>query len=163
MKIYCDYCGTQIETSIHKNCPNCGGAYSTDEELLKEKARVKELNDLDMEKKKLDIERMKLENSSLKTTSQKQGNNFAKGCLVAVISGLACLGIVFVIILCFVFADTSSETNKEKPEETRPRITATYTLSMDPISIPDIPEINVPDVTIPEIDIPDINTNLIEQ
>ena len=166
MKIYCDYCGTQIETSIHKNCPNCGGSYGTDEELLRERERVKKLNELDMEKKELDLERMRIENQNLAAGAPAQKMSAAKGCLIAVITLLVIFGALFVMILAFVIADSSSGTKENERKEKETHTSISYTINMDDISmpeIPEIPEIKVPDmsdITIPEmtkIEIPEIN------
>lgn len=56
MKIYCDYCGTQIDTDTNITCPNCGAAYSNDDELKTEQARQERqllLGDLDKRMKQL--------------------------------------------------------------------------------------------------------------
>ena len=39
MKIYCDYCGTQIDTDKNNNCPNCGASFADNERLKKALAR----------------------------------------------------------------------------------------------------------------------------
>ncbi len=39
MKIYCDYCGTQIDTDKNNNCPNCGASFADNEGLKKALAR----------------------------------------------------------------------------------------------------------------------------
>lgn len=155
MKIYCDFCGAQIETSENKTCPHCGGYYSTDEELLKEKERVRQLNELDkqqkelnMEQQQLDLERMKLENTMMKGAAPFQNRTFAKGCLTAVITGLAFFGIFFVLMLICVFLDASPSADDGKYTGTAARTDKSYTFSMEPIDMPDIPEIEIPDITI---------------
>ena len=50
MKIYCDYCGTQIDTDKDITCPHCGAAYAHDAELKAEQKREENrllLSDLD--------------------------------------------------------------------------------------------------------------------
>ncbi len=50
MKIYCDYCGTQIDTDKDITCPHCGAAYADDDELKTEQKRQERqllLGDLD--------------------------------------------------------------------------------------------------------------------
>ncbi len=158
MKIYCDFCGAQIETTVNKSCPNCGGYYSSDRELLDEKERVKKLNELDMEKRKLELENLRLENSRLGKEGQKQGSSAAKGCLIGVVTGLSLLGIVFVIIMIFVFSDISSDKNREKvPDTTR----MSFKVSIDTAGMPDIPDVSIPEVpeitvTVADISVPEV-------
>ena len=50
MKLYCDYCGSQIDTDKDITCPHCGAAYAQDAELKAELKREENrllLNDLD--------------------------------------------------------------------------------------------------------------------
>ena len=162
MKIYCDFCGSQIETTENRTCPHCGGYYSADEELLKERERVRQLNELEMKKQQLDIERMELENKGLNMfniNDSKLVNRGAKGCLAGVIVGLSILGLFFIIMMICVFADPSSEEKetKNRAETAVPHTSITYSVSLDPIKIPDIPDIEIPEITVPEIDVTDIN------
>jgi|GEM_PF-6885060 len=39
MKLYCDYCGSQIDTDKDITCPHCGAAYAQDAELKAEQKR----------------------------------------------------------------------------------------------------------------------------
>ena len=39
MKLYCDYCGSQIDTEKDITCPHCGAAYAQDTELKAELKR----------------------------------------------------------------------------------------------------------------------------
>ena len=80
MKIYCDYCGTQIDTELHRNCPNCGGSYAGDEEIIKEQERLDKLNDLEIRREELRTDRMELENSSYmqKMRSEKEITAFRR-------------------------------------------------------------------------------------
>ena len=159
MKIYRDFCGSQIETTENRTCPHCGGYYSADEELLKEKERVRQLNELEMKKQQLDIERMELENKGLNKfniNDSKLVNRGTKGCLAGFIVGLSILGIFFILMMICVFADTASEKKetKKRAETAVPHTSITYSVSLDPINMP---EIEVPDITIPDIKVPDIN------
>lgn len=148
MKIYCDFCGAQIETSVNKTCPNCGGYYSNDSELLEEKERVKRLNELDMEKKELEIERIRLENKQIAPQRWSPNKTAKMGCLLPVVIGLAILGIFFVMIILGVTFEAISEGGSEASENTTAqtsRISVSYSFSMEPINIPEIPE--VPEIT----------------
>lgn len=158
MKIYCDFCGSQIETSENRTCPHCGGYYSTDEELLKEKERVRQLNELEMKKQQLDIERMSLENKQLENQKNilfnlndpNMKNRGAKGCLAGIIVGLSIFGIFFILMLICLFADEASEKKgtRKSAETSVPRTSISVSYSMAPIekpTIPDIPEINIQD------------------
>ena len=151
MKIYCDYCGAQIDPAIHKNCPNCGGSYSNDDELKAIQARANKLEDLDIEQRRLEIERMRLENDKLKNYSDPRKTSLSPGCLIGLVF-LASLGVTFLIILFFVFSDTSLDSGSAQTAGTTAssRISVSYSISLDPIDIPEIPE--VPEITVvPEI------------
>jgi hypothetical protein len=154
MKIYCDFCGSQIETTENKTCPHCGGYYSHDKELLDEKERVKKLNELEMEKQQLDIERMRLENQKndpFNINNSKLANRGAKGCLAGVIAGLCIFGIFFILMLICVFAEEAGDSSSSKMSAATtavPRTSISVSYSLDPIEIPKIPEI-------PEININD--------
>lgn len=39
MKLYCDYCGSQIDTEKDITCPHCGAGYAQDAELKAELKR----------------------------------------------------------------------------------------------------------------------------
>lgn len=39
MKLYCDYCGSQIDTEKDATCPHCGAGYAWDAELRAEQKR----------------------------------------------------------------------------------------------------------------------------
>lgn len=158
MKIYCDFCGSQIETTENKTCPHCGAYYSTDEELLKEKERVRQLNDLEMKKQQLDIERMSLENQELKKTNgndMKFANPGTKGCLFGIITALSIFGIFFILMMICVFADSAGESkgSKKSAATTEPPVSNSITFSLKPIDMPEIPDINIPEISIPEINI----------
>lgn len=158
MKINCDYCGAQIDTDKYGTCPNCGGSYGADPELLKAQAKKDRLDDLDVEKKRLENERLRIENENLR----KQGGGSDKlkavkyGCGVP----LVLLGIIFIIIIVIVMFEEETGTGAKAAatEQPAPRITGSFTISLDPISIPDIPDIpKIPDITV-DPDIPDITT-----
>ncbi|MBQ9483364.1 MAG: zinc ribbon domain-containing protein [Ruminiclostridium sp.] len=56
MKIYCDYCGTQIDTDTNITCPHCGASYANDDELKTEQKRQERqllLGDFDDKMKQL--------------------------------------------------------------------------------------------------------------
>ena len=56
MKIYCDYCGTQIDTDTNITCPHCGASYANDDELKTEQKRQERellLGDLDAKMKQI--------------------------------------------------------------------------------------------------------------
>ena len=142
MKIYCDFCGSQIETSTDKTCPNCGGYYSTDRELLDEKERVKRLNELDAEKKKLELEQLRQAGS---------GKTPAKGCLFFAIGTFAVIGALFVILLIFIIAEDEAENKNGRPAETSALTRSSYSVSLDPVNVPEIPEVPEITVQIPEI------------
>ena len=42
MKINCEYCGAAIDTDIHSTCPNCGGSYQHNADLIKYKHQEEE-------------------------------------------------------------------------------------------------------------------------
>lgn len=160
MKIYCDYCGSQIETAEQSNCPHCGASYANDKELLEERERVKRLNELDEKQRQLDIERMKQENqqkSLFNLNDSKLVNRGAKGCIFGVITALCLLGMFFILMLICIFADEASEKREAATTaaETTP-ISVSSSMSMEPIEIPEIPEVAVPDIKIPEISVADI-------
>lgn len=164
MKIYCDFCGSQIETTENKTCPHCGGYYSTDEELLKEKERVRQLNELEKKKQELDIERMKLENQQLNKMNlndSKFASRGTKGCLLGITMGLSILGIFFILMIICIIADSSGESKETKRSSgiSSPTASVAITYSLKPIEMPTIPEISVPDINVPKIDMPEITVD----
>ena len=150
MKIYCDFCGSQIETSTDKTCPNCGGYYSTDRELLDEKERVKRLNELDMQKKELELEQLRQKSGN--TGSTDSGKISGKtGCLFVFIISLVIFGALFVMFLAYLISDSETERKNGKPAETSALTRSSYSISLDPIDVPEIPEVPEITVQIPEI------------
>ncbi len=161
MKINCDYCGSQFDTDIHDTCPNCGGIYSHDPEVLAEKAKLARADELFMEQKQLENDRMRLENNQINDANKNKAAS--AGCMVIVLM-VALIGIAFFVLFVAAFTETLNEemggsrgatvvstsrpSSTEEPEvsETR-QINISYTISMDPISIPEIPEINIPDIS----------------
>ena len=158
MKIYCDFCGAQIETSENRTCPHCGGYYSTDEELLKEKERVRQLNELEMKKQQLDIERMSLENRELNKMNPNGSNPVnpgAKGCLFGIIAALSIFGIFFILMTICVIADATGEKNETRKSAgtAAPHTSTSMTYTLDPA---EMPTITLPDITVPKIDMPEL-------
>ena len=116
MKITCDYCGTLIDTDKYRSCPNCGGAYGNDHEVIKEKEKLDRADDLYFEKKELENDRIRIENKNLMTNSaanSKTVQNAAKfmslGCLLPIIT----ICVTFVIVMIFAIAAVSSERKAE--------------------------------------------------
>lgn len=161
MKINCDYCGAQIDTDRFDTCPNCGGVYSRDPEVLAEKAKLARADELFLEQKQLENDRMRLENTQMNTENNHKAAS--AGCLGAIVV-VAILGVIFFMLMVFAIADealggnssggsspisTSRTARTEEPEvrETK-QINIKYTISMEPISIPEIPEISIPDITV---------------
>lgn len=70
MKINCDYCGASIDISKNKVCPHCGASYADDQELINNKKREEEIKNIDVERKKLE-----LENQKIYTNRQKENEN----------------------------------------------------------------------------------------
>ncbi len=148
MHIFCDYCGARIDTDVHKTCPNCGGSYSNDREVLDEKVRLDKIGELDIEKKRLELERMKIENEKLRKGGK--ANTAAKGCLIPLVVFLCFLGVLFIVIMVIALSDTGE--NDRKAQETLHRISdLTYSFSMEPVPVPDVPDI--PDIEIPDISV----------
>lgn len=153
MKIYCDYCGSQIETAEHSTCPHCGAAYANDKDLLEERERVRRLNELDEQQRQLELERQKLENQKnnvFNVNNSKLANRGAQGCLAGIIVGLCFFGLFFIFMMICIFADEASgmRTATTNAAETT-RASISYTIDPEPIELPDIPEIDVPDIKIP--------------
>lgn len=61
MKITCEHCGTVINTSKDKNCPNCGAPYAKSKEF-------KEVNDLDKRDKEASVRTKELGNEIIENT-----------------------------------------------------------------------------------------------
>lgn len=62
MILTCEYCGAELETEIDDVCPRCGATFENNREYLKKKARAEEAEQLDMEQKKIDLEKQKQAN-----------------------------------------------------------------------------------------------------
>ena len=103
---------------------------------------MKRLNELDAEKKKLELEQLRQVGS---------GKTPAKGCLFFVIGTLAVIGALFVILLIFIIADDEAKRKNERPAETSALTRSSYSISLDPIDVPEIPEVPEITVQIPEI------------
>ncbi len=150
MKIYCDFCGAQIETSVDKTCPNCGGYYSHDKELLNERERVKRLNEIEEERRRLEAERMRLENQNM-ADMQNLRKRMSPGCLGMLVA-MAIMGVFFVLMIICIFLEEAENSGAgTAAADAKPRVS--YTISMEPIDVPEIPEIVLPDIEIPEISV----------
>ena len=164
MKINCDYCGAQIDTDKSDTCPNCGGIYSHDPEVLAEKAKLARADELFIEQKQLENDRLRLENTQLDNANKNRAASAS--CLgIAVILGA--IGLIFFMLMVLAILEgeddsgtrkagsrnlpvsTSQAVRTEEPEvaETK-RISISYTISLDPINIPEIPEISIPDISV---------------
>lgn len=147
MKINCDYCGAQIDTDKYDTCPNCGGGFDRDRELMQEKEKLSKVDDLYLEKKKLENERLRIENEKLRQASEQKKSSLPAGCMI-VLGMLAALGVLFIVIMIFALSEPD-----EKPADSTQAVTAvprqsiSISISLDPIEIPEIPEINIPDIT----------------
>lgn len=62
MIITCEYCGAEVVTETDDVCPRCGGTFQNNKEYLEKKAREDEADRLDMEQKKIDLEKQKQAN-----------------------------------------------------------------------------------------------------
>ncbi|MCR4779582.1 MAG: hypothetical protein K5876_00655 [Ruminiclostridium sp.] len=146
MKINCDYCGSQFDTDRYDTCPSCGAPYSRDREVIAEKEKLNQADELFMKQRELENERLRLENERLRGTPA--ANPQAKGCLYA---GLA-IFVAGLILLGLMIADMSA-TDEDLRGQTDGTAAKSYTVSMEPIELPEISVPSVPDI---KIDIPDI-------
>ena len=103
MKLYCDYCGTQIDTEIHANCPNCGGSYMNDEELRNELEKQRRLDALQLRQNELKTDFMELENERIRREldRKKPLNRKDKKVLLFTV-------IIMIVIACGVMGRTSN-------------------------------------------------------
>ncbi len=95
MKIYCDYCGTQIDTDTNITCPNCGASYANDDELKTEQKRQERellLGDLDAKMKQLKEQEIMRE-----FENRRKESNLALTGKIIVGAVLACI-LIYVII-----------------------------------------------------------------
>ena len=156
MKINCDYCGALIDTDKYRTCPNCGGAYGNDHEVIKEKEKLDRADDLYFQKKELENDRMRIENKNLMTNSaanSKTVQNAAKfmslGCLMPIIT----ICITFVIIIVFAVMAVASERKTGSSSSKKAKETTTHSsISIEPIEMPDISIPEIPEITVPQIE-----------
>lgn len=59
MILTCEYCGAEMDTEHCDVCPFCGGTFQNNKDYIAWKAREEEADRLDMEQKKIDIEKQK--------------------------------------------------------------------------------------------------------
>ena len=134
MKIYCEHCGTQIDTDKCLNCPSCGAPYANNEEFLKQQRLNNDLKELDVKQRRLRVEQMELDNQERRSKKKNQ-----LGCLfMPVVAFLSLLGVVFLIVMIFVIASDEAE---EASQAETSRKSISYSVSIEPINMPDIPEI----------------------
>lgn len=72
MRLTCDFCGALIDTNKDNTCPNCGAAYSRDNELERELKREERDKDLNIEKQEVDLEAKKIQNEKQRMTIKNQ-------------------------------------------------------------------------------------------
>lgn len=154
MIIYCDYCGAQIDTEKYRTCPSCGSSYANDEELKAHQDRQNKLDDLNVRKKELEIDRMEIENDALRNRSVQSAQQASPnkrqisiGCLIPMIL-FAIFGVFFVVMIICVELDPKYSSDKGKETEQSNKIAnITYTLSKI-----DMPDINIPDIDMSSLD-----------
>ncbi len=152
MKINCDYCGAQIDTDKYDTCPNCGGAFSRDREVIKEKEKLNKADELFFETKQLENERLRIENEKLRQNTGGGRTAVPSGCLVGLVT-LAVIGVLFIILMIYIIADEESSEKNGSGTKHSISVSTKYSISMEPINIPDIPDI--PDIPVIDIE-PDI-------
>lgn len=59
MIITCEYCGAELDTDNCDVCPLCGGTFQNNKDYIARKAREEEADRLNMEQKKIDLEKQK--------------------------------------------------------------------------------------------------------
>ena len=155
MKINCDYCGSQFDTDQYDTCPSCGGIYSRDKEVLTEKEKLDKADELFMQQRELENERLRIENERLRNSGTKTS---AKGCVISFM--FLIIAAVLLIILALIASESESKEKNKEPDTgkatvTTHRIDLTYSISMTPIEIPEIVVPTVPDI---KIEVPDITT-----
>lgn len=99
MKINCDYCGASIDISKNKVCPHCGASYADDQELINNKKREEEIRNIDVERKKLE-----LENQKIYTNRQKENEKYRKKSNKTLFTILIILAIPGLCLLCCCIA-----------------------------------------------------------
>lgn len=62
MILTCEYCGAELDTDKDDVCPFCGGTFQNNKDYLENKAREEEADRLNVEQKKLDIEKQQQAN-----------------------------------------------------------------------------------------------------
>ncbi|MBP5604900.1 MAG: hypothetical protein J6X60_05090 [Ruminiclostridium sp.] len=147
MKLYCDYCGTQIDIEHYTACPSCGASFGHDKELKD----LKELNNIEAQKQQLEYDRMQLEQEKKQNDTNKK-KTATNAVLVNVLAFFAFFGLLFFGIFAAAMAESANETGRKYAAHTTraaeqttraPRIT--YSINID------IPEIKVQDISIPDI------------
>ncbi len=148
MKINCDYCGAQIDTDRYDTCPNCGAGFDRDRELMKEKEKLDKADDLLLEQRRLEIERLRLENEKLRQSGEPTKKGVPAGCMV-VLGALAALGVLFIVIMCFAFAeadDSAEAAASGTVKSASPLESISITIDPAPVSIPEIPDFSEWDI-----------------
>ena len=156
MKITCDYCGTLIDTDKYSACPNCGGAYGNDQEVISEKEKLNRADDLYFQKKELENDRMRIENNNMiknsvagSKTVQTAAKAMGIGCVMPII--VVC--VTFAIVMIFAIAAVSSEKKAESSSSKREKEATTHSsISIEPVEMPDISIPEIPEISVPLIE-----------
>ena len=155
MKINCDYCGAMIDTDKYRTCPNCGGAYGNDQEVLKEKAKLDRADDLYFQKKELENDRMRIENNTMANSSiagSKTVQTAAKAMGIGCVMPIIVICISFAIIIIFAVAAVLSESTYSGSSKKARETTARSSITVKPIEMPDISVPEIPEITLPQIE-----------
>ena len=89
MKIFCEYCGSRIDTEADRKCPNCGASYDKNETFIKYENQKKE---------KLD----KINEFSNQVFNQVTNSFKFSKIIFMIVFSLAILIILFVFIRMFI-------------------------------------------------------------
>ena len=117
MKIFCDYCGNQFDTSQHSTCPSCGGTYEGDIEI--KNAVIKQAREETMQRQRETMamreRQAQIDNMNARNKNKAAGRRLAViGCLVPVIAVVLCFVLVFVMALIEVMNERAAEKEDEK-------------------------------------------------
>ena len=129
MNILCDYCGSKIDTTKHSSCPYCGATYNDNQEYKNNARRQEELEELKLKDLKENQElnhqkkKLELENAKVDLKHKKQKSPLLKGCLITLIV----IAVVFIgfFALCAYIVNVAADMKEKNPDTQQTEIKTT--------------------------------------
>lgn len=123
MKIFCEYCGGQFEAERANFCPNCGAAFSDNDQIEHQIRHEQRLDELEIEQQKMDLRERQARIHNMNENKAAGRRLAGIGCLVPILLPVVafslCLAAVFIVALVDVVNERKAERQQENEEENR--------------------------------------------